>query len=377
MRVLIALPILLLAAAAPADDAAFVAGLGATSFQLDPGGEADGQEHPALRTVEHRAAREDAEQAFRDLVRAAAAGPLYAVGPIWYDNGPGQFNPAVLLTDGTTDNRAIPTVPVLRQMGERAFEDLRPRDDAVAFLAGPGESNGTASWIYGRRGARFYVDEVARRIFAGRPTGTRVLVVRVYPADEDGAPSTLYLADPETTDRLRTWCAAAEERRLAHLEVPPPGRLFPGLSRSLSRAASTRLARVREPLQAASVNDEGLVVIDFKDAADPREQRVEVPVELTEETLFETNRVRRPGPLFTIVEEEIIKAVGTTTSIDATALEGDLAAHRLHPSSARGIADQVRRGAGRSFTSTNLVGGTDYVVAFNRDQRMVAVVYSD
>jgi hypothetical protein len=145
----------------------------------------------------------------------------------------------------------------------------------------------------------------------------------------------------------------------------------------LGSAAATRLARVRDILPDADANRKEVVVIDFGSAVDSREQRFEVPVELREETLFETNRVRRPGPLFTIVEEEIIKEVGTTTTLDADALATELTAHQLPGASARGLADVVRRRAAASFTSTHRMGATDYVVAFDRDRSRLAVVYSD
>ena len=360
-----------------AADAALVVGVGTTSFPAKGTNGVAGTEHPAWRIVEHHAAREEAEQAFRELVRAAAAGPLYSVGALWYDDGPGQFSPAVLLTDGTTDNRAIPSVPVLRRMGGRAFETLQPRDDAVVFLAGLGEAHGRASWIYGRRGGVFPVEDLAARLFDEPSSGLRILVARLYPAEGERTPATLLLADPRSAARLRAWSQDAADRALKGEAVAPPGRLFPGWSRSLAAAAPTRLARVRDVLREAPEEDQGLVVIDLGTAADRQQQRVDIPVDLRDETLYQTNRVRRPGPLFTIVEEEFIEPVGTRTTIDAAAFEKALISNLIPAPAARTLAETVRSRVPASFDSTNRVGATDFQLTFDHGQRRAVIVYFD
>ena len=199
---------LLLLGTAPARgaDAALVVGIGVTSFPAQAG---DGAEHPQWRMVEHREAREEAERAFRELVRAAAAGPLYSVGPLWYDDGPGQFNPAVLLTDGTTDNRAIPTAAALRTFSRRAFAGLGPADEGVVFLAGLGRDQGPDAHLVGRRGAPVALSELSALLFARRENGRRVLVARLY--REEAGPVTLYAGDPASARALRAWSETACE----------------------------------------------------------------------------------------------------------------------------------------------------------------------
>jgi hypothetical protein len=268
-------------------------------------------------------------------------------------------------------------VPVLRTMSTRAFNVLGPGDDAVAFLAGLGEVQGVESWIHGRRGKRFPLGSLMDNMFADRESGVRVLVARIYPVEGGGGPATLYAADPPSAERLRAWSVSACERALGGEAVEPPGRLFPGFSGSLAAAAPTRLIRFRDALKPAEDAGHDPVLIVLDDAVDSRRQSVEAPVELREETVFETNRVRRAGPLFTIVEEEIIRPVGSTTVVDAGRLEHQLMANRIPPPAARALADLVRRGASGAFASTNRVGATDYELAFDRDQSRVKVVYHD
>lgn len=353
--------------AVAAQSAALVVGIGAARQPVDS----------ATWTSDiRRSARVDAETAFRELVPAARSEThLYSRPPRWEGGAGSQFDVATLLTDGVTDNQAIPTGPRIRQACSELTSRVDPNDDCMLFLTGIGEVNGMETWVYDRLGATIVLSSVLASAFPPGAAGRRIAVVRVYGAIDQPAAQTLYLADPATADRFEAWLATAE-RNIAAGDPPPDATDFmPGLGDLMATVTPIRIQRLRDRVRAASSTVGPWVIRDLGRDLERADQEIRAGVAVAERPVFK--KVRRPGPLFTIVEVETDIQIGVETTVDSTGLARKLADRQLAAPAIDRILGALEARAANSFDEDLMVGRVQYNLRYDRTVGEVRIAYRD
>lgn len=355
---------------ANAQDTAVVVGIGAVRMPTEAT-EAGAAEWESRLFPE---ARTEAEDVFRRLIPATRFTPdLYAHTPHWRETGSRQWEAALLLTERVTDNAAIPVVSHLIWEFRRMGQALRPRDRLVLYLAAPGSPQAWDTWIYGRLGKRVNLRTLIGELPMG--SGSRILVVRVHSADSSERVGTLLALDAGTADAVRAWQSTGRGQADAGEVVTVPIRLLPGLDQRLQSMSPTRALRFCEALDGATQPHGGLEMWDLGETLEPVPHRVEADLDVREIPVFRT--VRRPGPLFTIIEEETDEQIGTRYEMDREALELLLTNAGIAGASARRIAIRIRTGLADSFRETLDEPEADYEIAYDKVGGRCTVVYDD
>ena len=350
-----------------ANSAALVVGIGAARQPVDS--------ETWISDVS-RSARVDAETAFRELVpNARSETHLYSRPPRWDVGVRSGFDVATLLTDGVTDNRAIPTKPRILQECSELAGRVSADGDYVLFLSGIGEADGMQTWIYDRLGARVSLASMLESAFPPGAAGRRIVVARVYGTEDEPVAQTLYLADPATADRFQAWLAAAD-RNIAAGNLPPGTSDFmPGLGDLMATVTPIRLQRLRDRIGAALSTDGPWVIMELGSDLERANQEIRTSVDVEERPVF--RKVRRPGPLFTIVEVETDIQIGVETTVDSTALAQELTDRRLASPAIEQILDVLRARAANSFDENLMVGRVQYNLRYDRAVGEVRIAYRD
>ena len=299
-------------------------------------------------------ARADAEAAFRELVPGAASEQhLYSYPIRW-------AGPGVLLTDGVTDNRSIPvTTRILRECSELVKSG---GEGMVVWMAGIGEIDGPESWLYDRMGNVLPIASVLNEV----PDETECrVIVRAY-ADGGGSPAhTLYYCDAESAAALLEWAEAGGRDR----------GILPGLSWLLETITPIRRDRLRDQLGRTGERDGGRTWLDLGQSLERSKQVVALAVDMRERPVFRTKR--RPGPFFTIVEEETDEVIGTKIQVNTPRLSKELGQKRLLAAAVDEVVERVEAGAAASFDAEFEVGPNTYTMVYDREAREVEVRYLD
>lgn len=323
-----------------------------------------------------RSARVDAESAFRELVPDARSEThLYSRPAQWHSGARSGFDVATLLTDGVTDNQAIPTKPRILQACAELTSRVSLSGDYVLFVSGIGEANGMRTWVYDRLGTRVSLASMLETAYPPDAAGRRIVVVRVYGVDDRAVARTLYLADPDSAERFQAWLAAAD-RNIADGALPPATAAFmPGLGDLMATVTPIRLQRVRDRIGAALSTVGPWVIMDLGYDLERADQEIRAGVDVEERPVF--RKVRRPGPLFTIVEVETDIQIGVETTVESTVLAQELADHDLAAPVITQILDVLQARAANSFDENLMVGRVQYNLRYDRAVGEVRIAYRD
>ena len=359
---------------AGAADAVLVIGVGAVRHAIRGPVSAADADRPRWESRVHAGARRDAEEVFRRLVPATRLAPgLYAHSPRWYDTGSAEWDAAVLLTDGVTDNAALPVASQLLWESRRLGQEVGPRDRFMIFAAAPGHVEGWDTWIFGRLGQRLDLRALVEDLPPG--PGERTLIARIYPPAGDGPPHTLAALDSGRADALRNWAGATRARTDPLQPATAPPTLLPGLGDRLVSISPSRTARLCTQLAEHAPPMHGLALFDLGQALEPSTQRLEFDLQVREIPIFRT--LRRPGPLFTIVEVETDEQIGTRHEFDRASLTRRLTEAGVARDSADAIAGRIAAGVAADFRDALPRPEATYQIAYERAREAVTVVYDD
>ena len=368
----VALLCMVLPATVPAGDVALIVGIGAVRVAAREG-QAD---PPTWNLLSQPAARRDAEAAFRRLMpKAARELSLYSHSPRWFGDGPATFDSAVLITDGVTDNTYIPLSTLLISESRRLAQDVGPNDDYLMFLSGVGEVAGWESSIRDRLHQAVGLQVLADALPPAGERGRRVLVLRLYPEKGSQSPVTLLVADPGSMDRLRGWVEAAARKVSRGLPADQPDRLMPALPPRWAALTSLRLQRMQARLARPGSLRNGLELIDSGQAMEPAEQEVNLAIAVTEKRIY--RKITRPGPLFTILEEDSDVVDRIEWRIDPDVVVRGLTDGDITVSAAREVVKMLAGRVGSSFRNTILHNGVAYQMMYDHSRKALQVRYLD
>ena len=350
-----------------ADSAALVVGIGAARL---------GAEAATWEARWCPPARAEAEAAFRALVADARdEANLYSQAARWFNSARDGLNPAVLLTDGVTDNLAVPNRDRVLLECRSLARSVSDSDDYVLFLAGIGKSEGIDSWVYGRTGRPLRLRELLGAAPAAAGSGRRVLVARVYPVSGNPPGHTVYAADARTAEEFRAWLERAGRCAAEAKRVPEAGRVAPGLAGLLRSAAPVRMQRIRDRVRAGAATVDGWEVLDLGRAVDSRPQEVRILLDVRESPIYEKRR--KQGPFFTILEVETDKQIGVSTVADVDRMAAALAREQIASPLIAAVRERLQRDAAAAFEELVTLGGTDYRLVYNRPDTELRIYYND
>ncbi|MEM7393504.1 MAG: hypothetical protein AAF492_14255 [Verrucomicrobiota bacterium] len=354
-----------------AEHVALVVGIGS----VREAAEASSGEVPQWDRIERLDARRDAESAFRELVPTALRKPhLYGHDSRWFGKRSADFKPAILLTDGFTDNAKVPVAPLLFKESRSLAPLPSPSDDAVIFLSGIGTAAGWDSVIYDRLKRSMPLTTFAEALPDRPSRGRRILVARIY-SEEDEPPTTLFAADPDSLADLRRWFDAAQRQVERGRTASSPGRLLPALPLHRPALTPLRMRRLGERLRAAPITRNGLQLLDLGQAMEPVGQEIQLDPGLREVKIFV--KVRRPGPFFTIIEEDSDVLDRIDRSINRVSVIQTLTSGGLAPTTARNLMERIEAQIAASFELAQTVNGVTYQIRFEKELNRVTVNYRD
>jgi hypothetical protein len=372
---------LVAAAGVNAEPVALVVGIGATRepSPADPA-PADGAtvvQASRWRIRRCPAARKAAEEAFRELTpEARNAVSLYAHRPVWEDVV-APFRVSVLLTDGINDNRFVPSARVVAVQSRLLRSRAGAADDVVIFLSGMGEAEGVDSWVFDRLGGRIPVRRLLDVWEWADAAARRVCLMQIHSPSCAGPPRTLWISDRSSVQLLSKWTSRAVQQAVRREPVEPAGDRLPGLSGAVDHATPPRLNRLLACVQQAREEGPARWVVDLTEGIERQEQVVQVQVDRRVEPVYRVDTVRKPGPLFTILEEEVKTQIGVRTVVARDALNADMGAARLKPAAAEAIAGVLSGSPERSFDEVVKSGGVGYDMVFDASTGRLTITYLD
>jgi hypothetical protein len=360
---------------APAADVALVAGIGNVRYALPEEG-AEDSEMPRWGTWSRPEARMHAESVFRVLVPDAQREPhLYTRSPRWYNPLSSGYQPAVLFTDGIADNDYIPLAPLLmnetRQLGSRVKRD----DDVLFFFSGFGRADGWNSTLYDRFREPMALEDLVSGLPPASGKARRLFCLRLFPPGSKEPPTTLLAGDGTSLDAIRRWTQDAERKITAGRPANAPGTIFPALPPRRDALTPVRLQRIRQALDGTPLLRGNLELMDLEQVLDSRLQAFEVQVVVTEKKIFK--KIRRPGPLFTIIEEETDELLRMDRNINREEIQQRLDQQQIPTPTARGLVALLEIGSSASFKKTVTFNGVTYQLDFSQSTGLLNISYQD
>ena len=355
-----------------ADDVALVVGIGAVR---SAGNDAE-VDLPQWTLLAQPAARRDAEAAFRELAPDSRNEPsMYTHSPRWFGNQASAFNPAVLMTDGVTDNAYIPVATLIVSESRRLAQKVGADDDYLVFLSGIGRAAGWQSHLWDRLHQPVGLAALTEALPTFTGKGRRIVVMRLYPEVGAAPPVTMVAADPESVRQLRGWLEAASRRLARGLPAASPGRILPALPVQCQALTPLRLQRIHAGLSRPDAVRNGLELLDLGAAMEPVAQEVNLEVGVTEKRIYQ--KVRRPGPFFTIIEEDSDVLDRIEWRIDPDVVVRGLTDEGIVIPAARELVEALAGQAGHSFRKTVMHNGVAYQLMFDQSIKIMQVSYFD
>jgi hypothetical protein len=357
------------------EDVALVIGIGDVRYEKSPATEAS-DFVPVWGRIVRPDARHHAEAAFRELVPAALREPyLYARAPRWHAETFNGFKPAVLLTDGFTDNAYLPVASRIISEVKRLAQDVAQNDDFVFFASGIGEAAGWDSTLYDRFHKPIKLSSLVNLVPPRGGRGRRLLLVRIYPEAVDVRPTTLMLADEASFEQLGRWFQTAQRQVDKGKPASTPNRIFPGMPIQRTSLTPIRMKRLGERLVQKGDLREGLTLLDFGQVMEPVKQQVQLVVKVGERKIFK--KIRRAGPLFTIIEEDSDELDRIDRTIDRLDILEQLSRAVISSSASRGVIEELEESLADSFERTMTFGGVGYQLKFDKPAGMLQITYED